>query len=325
MYNSVNNVIFAESQLLEWINFDINSDIMKILKVNRPSDYSSYLGVADKHPLVSVIEYDRISPVLHTLNDYSVYGIFLRGDDLVDLTYGCGRYDYKEGTLLAVAPGQLGGTEDNGEKVNLSGWALLFHPDLLQGTRLEKTIGRYTFFDYRINEALHMTEEEKGIITGIMRSIETEVEKPRDSHQDNIIVGYIELMLNFCQRFYDRQFMTRKPENNDLLSRFHAALNDYFSSDTQLQQGAPTIQYMADRLCMSPSYLGDMIKRATGTNASKYIQRLMIQKAKNLISSGLSISQTAYSLGFDYPQHFSRFFKRLEGITPKEYLNQRKS
>lgn len=254
---------------------------MKILKVNKPSDYSAYLGVTDRHPMISVIEYDRISPVFHTLNDYNVYGIFLRGDDLVDLIYGCGRYDYKEGTLLAVAPGQIGGTEDNGEKVNISGWSLLFHPDLLQGTSLEHKISKYSFFDYRINEALHMTEEEKGIIVGLMRSIEIEIDKVRDSHQDNIIVGYIELMLNFCQRFYDRQFMTRKFENNDVLGRFHSALNEYFLTDRQLTFGLPTIQYMADKLCLSPSYLGDLIKRTTGTNASKYIQRLVIQKAKN--------------------------------------------
>lgn len=298
---------------------------MNILKVNKPSDYSSYLGVTDRHPLVSVIEYDRISPVPTTLNDYSVYGIFLRGDDLVDLTYGCGVYDYREGTLLAVAPGQLGGTEDNGEKVNLSGWALLFHPDLLHGTSLEKKIDRFSFFDYSMNEALHMTEEEREVIVGLLRSIEAEIDRPRDSHQDIIIVGYIELLLNFCQRFYDRQFMTRKLDNTDILTRFHEELKNYYSSELQLKHGIPTIQLMADRLNLSPSYLGDLIKRSTGTNASKYIQRMVIQEAKNLLSSGQNISQTAYSLGFDYPQHFTRFFKREEGITPKEYLIRRKS
>lgn len=298
---------------------------MKILKVNRPSDYSSYLGVKDSHPLVSVIEYDRISPVYTTLNDYSVYGIFLRGDDLVDLTYGCGLYDYKEGTLLAVAPGQLGGTEDNGEKVNLSGWALLFHPDLLHGTSLEKKIDRFSFFDYSMNEALHMTEEERELIVGLLRSIESEIDRPRDSHQDSIIVGYIELLLNFCQRFYDRQFMTRKLDNTDILTHFHEELKNYYSSELQLKHGIPTIQFMAERLKLSPSYLGDLIKRSTGTSASKYIQRMVIQEAKNLLSSGQNVSQTAYSLGFDYPQHFTRFFKREEGITPKEYLTRRKS
>lgn len=298
---------------------------MKVLKVNRPSDYSSYLGVTDRHPLVSVIEYDRISPVFTTLNDYNVYGIFLRGDNLVDLTYGCGIYDYKEGTLLAVAPGQLGGTEDNGEKVNISGWSILFHPDLLQGTSLEKKINNYTFFDYSLNEALHMTEEERNIIIDIMRSIEDEINKPADSHQNNIIVNYIELMLNFCQRFYDRQFLTRKLEISDILTRFQNVLKEYYSSGEQLRNGLPTLQYMAEKLCLSPSYLGDLIKRSTGTNASKYIQRMVIQQAKNLMSAGQNISQTAYSLGFDYPQHFSRFFKREEGITPKEYLIRRKT
>ena len=298
---------------------------MKVLKVNRPSDYSSYLGVTDQHPLVSVIEYDRISPVFTTLNDYNVYGIFLRGDNLVDLTYGCGIYDYKEGTLLAVAPGQLGGTEDNGEKVNISGWSILFHSDLLQGTSLEKKINNYTFFDYSLNEALHMTEEERNIIIGIMRSIEDEINKPADSHQNDIIVNYIELMLNFCQRFYDRQFLTRKLENSDILTRFQNVLKEYYSSGEQLRNGLPTLQYMAEKLCLSPSYLGDLIKRSTGTNASKYIQRMVIQQAKNLMSAGQNISQTAYSLGFDYPQHFSRFFKREEGITPKEYLIRRKT
>lgn len=298
---------------------------MKVLKVNRPSDYSSYLGVTDRHPLVSVIEYDRISPVFTTLNDYNVYGIFLRGDNLVDLTYGCGIYDYKEGTLLAVAPGQLGGTEDNGEKVNISGWSILFHPDLLQGTSLEKKINNYTFFDYSLNEALHMTEEERNIIIDIMRSIENEINKPADSHQNNIIVNYIELMLNFCQRFYDRQFLTRKLEISDILTRFQNVLKEYYSSGEQLRNGLPTLQYMAEKLCLSPSYLGDLIKRSTATNASKYIQRMVIQQAKNLMSAGQNISQTAYSLGFDYPQHFSRFFKREEGITPKEYLIRRKT
>ena len=298
---------------------------MKVLKVNSPSDYSSYLGVTDRHPLVSVIEYDRISPVFTTLNDYNVYGIFLRGDNLVDLTYGCGIYDYKEGTLLAVAPGQLGGTEDNGEKVNISGWSILFHPDLLQGTSLEKKINNYTFFDYSLNEALHMTEEERNIIIDIMRSIENEINKPADSHQNNIIVNYIELMLNFCQRFYDRQFLTRKLEISDILTRFQNVLKEYYSSGEQLRNGLPTLQYMAEKLCLSPSYLGDLIKRSTGTNASKYIQRMVIQQAKNLMSAGQNISQTAYSLGFDYPQHFSRFFKREEGITPKEYLIRRKT
>lgn len=298
---------------------------MKILKVKRPSDYSSFLGVTDRHPLVSLIEYDRITPVHTSLNDYGVYGIFLRGDKLVDLTYGCGLYDYTEGTLLAVAPGQLGGTEDNGEKVNISGWCLLFHPDLLHGTFLEKQIKSYTFFDYSLNEALHMTEEEKEIIVGLLRSIETEINTPNDSHQNKIIVDYIGLLLDFCQRFYDRQFMTRKMVNSDILSRFENALKEYYSSNRQMEHGLPTIQNMAERLSLSPSYLGDLIKRSTGQNASKFIQRMIVREAKNLLSAGQTASQTAYALGFDYPQHFTRFFKRETGITPSVYVKTRES
>ena len=141
----------------------------------------------------------------------------------------------------------------------------------------------------------------------------------------DIPYSYIEVMLNFCQRFYDRQFLTRKLENSDILTRFQNVLKEYYSSGEQLRNGLPTLQYMAEKLCLSPSYLGDLIKRSTGTNASKYIQRMVIQQAKNLMSAGQNISQTAYSLGFDYPQHFSRFFKREEGITPKEYLIRRKT
>ena len=287
---------------------------MKVLKVNRPSDYSSYLGVTDRHPLVSVIEYDRISPVFTTLNDYNVYGIFLRGDNLVDLTYGCGIYDYKEGTLLSVAPGQLGGTEDNGEKVNISGWSILFHPDLLQGTSLEKKINNYTFFDYSLNEVLHMTEEERNIIIDIMRSIEDEINKPADSHQNNIIVNYIELMLNFCQRFYDRQFLTRKLEISDILTRFQNVLKEYYSSGEQLRNGLPTLQYMAEKLCLSPSYLGDLIKRSTGTNASKYIQRMVIQQAKTLCQPDKTFHRQHIALGLITPNTSPDFLNVKKGL-----------
>lgn len=164
----------------------------KILKVRMPSDYSSWVGQTDRHPLVSVIDYGKVSPIRHSLNDYSVYGIFFHDEADISLEYGCGKYDYKEGTVICVSPGQIGGKEDNGEMVTLTGWALLFHPDLLHGTPLEKEIRRYSFFDYRVNEALHMTDEEKETIVGIMRQISNEIENnPKDDSQDSIIVGLI--------------------------------------------------------------------------------------------------------------------------------------
>ncbi len=290
-----------------------------ILKVKNVSDYSRWVGHADRHPLVSIIDYDEVSPIRHSLNDYSVYGLFLRDDSSVDLTYGCGKYDYRQGTLLCVAPGQIGGKEDDGERVSISGWALLFHPDLLHGTQLEKKIKAYSFFDYRVNEALHMTEEERETIVALLRQIQNELQKAHDALQNSIIVGYIELILNFCLRFYNRQFLTRSLENSDTLMKFNTLLHDYFENKQQLSCGLPTVQYCADRLCLSPNYFSDLIKRATNDTAGNYIRRYVIQQAKNELAKGIDIAQVAYGLGFEYSQHFSRMFKKQTGMTPTEY------
>lgn len=289
-------------------------------------DYSRWVGHTDRHPLVSVIDYAEVSPVRHCLNNYSVYGIFFHDEAEIDLAYGCGKYDYKKGTVICVAPGQVGGKEDNGERVMLTGWALLFHPDLLHGTPLEKAIKNYSFFDYRVNEALHMTDEEHGILTSLMRQIRDELRGKRDELQDSIIVGYIELVLNFCRRFYNRQFITRKLDNSDMLMKFDRLLHDYFDGNMQLTLGLPTVQYCADKLCMSPNYFGDMIKKTTGDTAGNYIRQYIIQRAKNKLATGESIARVAYGLGFEYPQHLSRMFKKQTGITPTEYygnLNKR--
>ena len=291
----------------------------KILKVRNVGDYSRWVGHTDRHPLVSVIDYAEVSPVRHSLNNYSIYGIFFHDEAEIDLAYGCGKYDYKKGTVICVAPGQIGGKEDNGERVMLTGWALLFHPDLLHGTTLEKAIKNYSFFDYRVNEALHMTDEEHGILTSLMRQIRDELRKRHDELQDSIIVGYIELVLNFCQRFYNRQFITRKFDNSDMLMKFDRLLHDYFDGNMQLTLGLPTVQFCADKLCMSSNYFGDMIKKTTGDTASNYIRQYIIQRAKNELATGESIARVAYGLGFEYPQHLSRMFKKLTGMTPSDY------
>lgn len=294
----------------------------KILKIRNVSDYSHYLGHADRHPLVSVIDYAKVSPIRHSLNNYGVYGIFFHDEADIDLAYGCGKYDYKKGTVICVAPGQIGGKEDNGEQVMLTGWALLFHPDILHGTPLEKTIKDYSFFDYRVNEALHMTDEEHDIFVSLMQQIRDELQKRHDELQNTIIAGYIGLVLNFCQRFYNRQFITRKLENTDILMKFDTLLRDYFEEKKQLTLGIPTVQYCADKLCMSSNYFGDMIKKATGDTASNYIRQYVIQRVKNELASGASITQVADELGFEYPQHLSRMFKKLEGLTPSEYCDR---
>ncbi|MDE7412896.1 MAG: helix-turn-helix domain-containing protein [Muribaculaceae bacterium] len=296
----------------------------KILKVTKPSDYSSLMGQTDTHELISVINYSELSPVPHSLNRYEVYGLFLQGNEEgFDLTYGTGKYDYSDGTLICVAPGQIGGKEDNGKLVNLSGWALLFHPDILQGTGLEKDIKNFSFFDYRINEALHMSEEERDIIIGLFMQIRNELRFPADAMQNRIIVGFINLLLRYAQRFYNRQFVSRTIINNDILTRFEKLLKDYFEEERQLKNGVPTVHYCSEQLNMSPNYLSDVIKKATGDTANHHIKQYVIQLAKNRLVSGMNSSEVAYSLGFDYPQHFSRTFKKVTGQTPSEYCERR--
>ena len=294
----------------------------KIMKIKNVGDYSRYLGCEEQHPLVCVIDYAEVSPVRHSLNNYSVYGIFFHDEAEIDLAYGCGKYDYKKGTVICVAPGQIGGKEDNGEEVILTGWALLFHPDLLHGTPLEKSIRNYSFFDYRVNEALHMTDEEHDILASLMRQMRKELTGKPDELQNAILVNYIELALNFCQRFYNRQFTTRKIENSDILTRFEHLLRDYYDQKLQLTLGLPSVQYCADKLCMSANYFGDVIKKTTGDTASDHIRRFVIRLAKNGLAAGETVTQVSDRLGFEYSQHLSRMFKKQEGITPSEYCQR---
>ena len=294
----------------------------KILKVSNVGDYIRYVSEQEQHPLVGIIDYAALSPVRHSLNNYGVYGVFMHEHLSVDLTYGCGKYDYRNGgTVICVAPGQIGGKEDNGERIDLDGWALLFHPDFLHGTSLEKEIRSFSFFDYNVNEALHTSSEEFEILASFMRRIKQELEGNRDGMQDAIIVDYISLLLNYCKRFYERQFLTRKIANADTLQRFHAVLEAYYAQENPFQSGLPTVAYCADQLCMSAGYLGDLVRRHTGDTAINYIHRFILQKAKSLLSAGKTITEVAYDLGFAYPQHLSRLFKKKEGLSPSEYVN----
>lgn len=293
----------------------------KILKVKNVSDYISYLSGRVEHPLVGIVDFTELSPIPHSLNSYEVYGVFMHKHLSVDLTYGCGKYDYKNGgTIICVAPGQIGGKEDNGECIDLDGWALLFHPDFLQGTMLEHGISNYSFFEYNINEALHTTPEEYEMLVDLMRRIRKELQGKRDQTQDDILLGYISLILNYCKRFYERQFLTRKVENVDVLHRFRKVLENYYEKNMQQQNGLPSVAYYAEQLFMSSGYLGDLMKRYTGHSAISYIHYFIIQKAKNALSAGHTIAHTAYLLGFEYPGHFSRLFKKREGMSPSEYL-----
>lgn len=295
----------------------------KILKVNKTSDYSGYHGVTDLHPLITVIDFAEISPIRHSLNRYDVYGVFVQEDNDLDLTYGCGRYDFKDGSLICVAPGQIGGKEDNGERASIGGWALLFHPDLIHGTQLEKEIRHYSFFDYSVNEALHMNEKEHDIVVAIFKRIKSEISDPHDNFQNDILVGYISLLLKYCQRFYNRQFITRKLSNNDILSRFDSFLHGYFADNLQLKNGLPTVNICADHLCMSTNYFSDLIKKMTGESPGRLIRQFVVRQIKNELASGLTVAETAYKLGFEYPAHLSRLFRKETGMTPTGYIRSR--
>lgn len=237
-----------------------------------------------------------------------------------DLRYGRNYYDYQEGTLVFLAPGQVIGYENNGQTYQPKGWALLFHPDLLRGTSLGRNIAGYTFFSYEVNEALHLSEQERQVVLDCLLNIQSELKHAIDKHSRTLIVSNIELLLNYSTRFYERQFITRNNVNRDVLAGFERLLGDYFAGDRPEQDGVPSVRWCAEQLHLSANYFGDLVKKETGKSAQEYIQLKVIDIAKERIfDPGRSISEIAYSLGFRYPQHFTRLFKKVVGCSPNEY------
>ena len=291
-----------------------------ILKVNMPGDYLSYVGAASRHPLVGVVDFEKISPIRSSLNNDGVYGLFMHTKVRDDLSYGRGAFSGASGSLICVAPGQIGGREDAGDLIDIDGWALLFHPDLIAGTYLEKEMRGFSYFDYSANEALFLQEDERKSIVGLIKSIQSEAERSPDIEQNAIIVSYISVILHLCNRAYSRQFSQIRQSSDDILVRLSALLNEYFDRGMQLSQGIPGVQYFAGKLCMSPNYFSDMLKKTTGENASNFIREHIVRLAKNKLMACGNVSQVAYDLGFEYPQHFSRMFKKHTGITPSQYL-----
>lgn len=290
-----------------------------IINFSNIKEYNTFNNNETLHPLVGVVYLDKAEARRNRRLRYDFYTIFLKKIHCGDLRYGLGNYDYEEGTLIFLAPGQVIGQNSN-DYYQPEGIALVFHPDLLLGTSLGKNINDYHFFSYAVNEALHLSEQERKIILECITKIENELKHTIDKHSKQLIVNNIELFLNYCTRFYDRQFITRDNINKGVLEMFENLMNNYFSSDKTYSIGLPTVAYCANELNLSANYFGDLIKKETGISPQEYIQSKVINIAKNRIfDKNKSISEIAYELGFKYPQHFTRLFKQKTGMTPNEY------
>jgi len=295
----------------------------EIARLDHVYQYNELMGIETLHPLVSVIDMSKCPRMRHSRRLYGFYCIFLKDVKCGDLRYGRNYYDYQEGTLVFTAPGQVVGVEDNGEVFQPKGWALLFHPDLLRGTQLGRNIRNYTFFSYEVREALHLSEQERRTILDCLHNIRHELQHAIDRHSRTLVVNNIEMFLNYCVRFYDRQFITRSDvAGKDILARFERTLDDYFLSDKPQTEGLPTVQYCAQELHLSANYFGDLVKRLTGKTAQEHIRLRLIDAAKERIADpARSIAEVAYELGFKYPAHFTRLFKNVVGCTPNRYRN----
>ncbi len=293
----------------------------EIITFNSIKEYNVFNNQETLHPLVSVVDLSKADPRRLRRLRYEFYVVFLKQIHCGDLRYGLNNYDYEEGSLIFVAPGQVIG-EHKEEYYQPQGVALVFHPDLIAGTSLGRQMDDYHFFSYAVNEALHLSEQERKIILDCFAKIEYELHHAIDKHSRQLIVSNIELFLNYCTRFYDRQFITRENINKGILEKFEELLNSYFQSDKPDNIGLPSVAYCAEKLHLSANYFGDLIKKETGKPAQEYIQNKIIEVAKNRIfESGKTINEIAFELGFKYPQHFSRLFKNRVGYTPNEYRN----
>ena len=291
-----------------------------LLNIETVAEYNDMLGVETLHPLVSVIDLQKARPMRHLRHTFSFYVVFLKDEKNCELLYGRQKYDYRKGSVVCLAPGQVIGIEDTGEEFQPKGWALCFHPDIIHGTSLGRNMKEYSFFSYEVNEALHLSERERTVFIDCLTKIQEELEHNIDRLTKRLIATNIELLLDYCLRFYERQFDTRRAANHDILTRFEQLLDGYFAGDNGARRGLPSVKYCASELCLSPNYFGDLIKKETGRTALDYIQNKIIGIAKEqLLMPGATVSEVSYRLGFQYPQHFTRMFKKVVGMTPNDY------
>jgi len=302
----------------------------QVIELRRVSEIHQMSGLPKpSHPLISVIYNSDLKAVANVqgikLINHLYIIIFKSSSVCGSFSYGRSTYDYEDGTLVFTAPGQVMEFSNDGvelDQIDPDGWSLIFHPDIFRKSNLSDKINKYSFFQYASNEALHLSEQEKTSIEGLLQKIVQEYSQMLDRHSQNLIASNIELFLDYCLRFYDRQFFSRTNLNSDILSKFELLLIDYFETDKTYQNGIPSVEYCSKQLNLSPNYLSDLLKRETGKTALEHIHYFLIERAKSsLLNSSDSISGIAFSLGFEYPQHFSNLFKSKTGFSPKEYRN----
>lgn len=293
---------------------------MDIITADTIQQYNQFFKVKTMHPQIGIIHFDRSENQPTHKMTFGFYALYLVKTVGITMDYGKTKYDFDDGTVICLAPGQTIGVHRMPDGPVPVAIGLMFHPDLLHGTALAKKIKQFTFFSYSSNEALHLSSDECSVIQNYMDNINRELEHPVDKFSRQLFVSNIEVLLNYCMRFYERQFATREELNNDVLARFEHLLNEYWDSGQARIYGLPTVKYFADKICLSPNYFGDLIKTATGKSAQELIQSKIIEMSKDvLLNPSLNTKQIADMLGFQYPQHFLRFFKKQVGCTPKEY------
>ena len=292
---------------------------MKDIYFNTVQQFNDYHGVETLHPSVSVVRVEKTDHIEESLTHYGLYAIFLKENKGCKLSYGRTPYDFDEMTVTSFAPGQSVRVEPNPEVPFAKFTALVFHPDFLNRTQLGRQMSRYEFFDYTSNEALHLSQQEIEVFRGVLSMIQQELHHAIDKHTHELIVSNIELLLNYCLRFYDRQFITREEINHTVVKKFESMLREYISDKAE-NEGLPSVAYFAEKCCLSTGYFGTLVKTETGRTAKDFINDRILARAKELLNTEtLTVTQVSQRLGFEYPQHFVRFFKTMTGKTPTQW------
>lgn len=294
-----------------------------IVHLHSIAEINKFVKGVTKHPLVAVIDFSKVDEYIQEEIRISCdfYSVMFKNYCLNKMRYGRQSYDFQEGSLICIGPKQIMTMDNEIEKrTDMMGWGLFFHPDLVRGTSLGTKMKDYTFFSYETSEALHLSEKEKQTLFDCVQKIQSELDENIDTHSQNLIVSNIELLLNYCSRYYGRQFITRKNSNRDVVAQVAKVIREYFESPALKENGLPTVTYLAEQVNLSANYLTDLLKKETGMNAQDHIHYFLIEEAKSiLLNTNQSISEIAYCLGFDYPQYFSKLFKQKTGNTPQQF------